>query len=39
VQMRNAPEDFTCGPQAGRKVSVVYAAGEGGGVLRGIEFR
>ena len=39
VQMRNAPEDFTCGPQDGRKVSVVYAAAEGGGVLRGIEFR
>jgi tetratricopeptide (TPR) repeat protein len=39
VQMRNAPEDFTCGPQDGRKVSVVYAAGEGGGVLRGIDFR
>jgi len=39
VQMRNAPEEFTCGPQDGRKVSVVYAAGESGGVLRGIEFR
>jgi tetratricopeptide (TPR) repeat protein len=39
VQMRNAPDDFTCGPQEGQRVSVVYAAGEGGGVLRGIEFR
>lgn len=39
VQMKNAPEEFTCGPQEARSVSVVYAAREGGGVLRGIEFR
>lgn len=40
VQMRNAPGEFTCGPQPdARNVSVVYAAAEGGGILRGIEFR
>jgi tetratricopeptide (TPR) repeat protein len=38
VQMKNAPEEFTCGAQDGRKVSVVYAAAEGGGLLRGIKF-
>jgi len=40
VQMRNAPAEFTCGPQPSNKVSVVYAAsGPNGGVLRGMEFR
>jgi hypothetical protein len=43
VQMRNAPGEFTCGPQPGDSVSVVYAAGErraagSDGVVRGIEF-
>ncbi len=40
---RNAPAEFTCGPQTGAVVSVVYAAGtvpgiQADGVLRGIEF-
>ena len=40
VQMRNAPSDYTCGPQPPTNVSVVYAAaGASGGVLRGMEFR
>jgi tetratricopeptide (TPR) repeat protein len=39
VQMIRAPEEFTCGKQDRRSVSVVYAAREGGGILRGIEFR
>jgi len=40
VQMRNAPAEYICGPQAPRDVSVVYAAsGAAGGVLRGLEFR
>jgi hypothetical protein len=39
VQMRNAPDEFTCGPQEGRAVSVVYAAALDGGILRGIEFK
>jgi hypothetical protein len=36
VQMRNAPAEFTCGPQAPRRVTVEYAAPD---VVRGIEFR
>jgi hypothetical protein len=42
VQMRNAPEEFTCGPQTGLKVVVVYAAPRTAGaeaIVRGIEFR
>jgi len=42
VQMRNAPPEFTCGPQAGSKVGVDYAAspkGKTAGVVRGMEFR
>jgi len=40
VQMRNAPAEYICGPQAPSDVSVVYAAsGTAGGVLRGLEFR
>lgn len=40
VQMRNAPAEFTCGPQAETRVVAVYAeTSEGGGVLRGMEFR
>jgi tetratricopeptide (TPR) repeat protein len=40
VQMRNAPSEYTCGPQPASEVSVVYAAsGPAGGVLRGMEFR
>ena len=43
VQMRNAPPEFTCGPQTPRKVSVEYAASDAAqdaaGVVRGIEFR
>jgi tetratricopeptide (TPR) repeat protein len=42
--VRNAPGEFTCGPQAAAEVTVVYAAGPAGGVqadgvLRGIEFK
>ena len=44
VQVRNGSGDFTCGPQPGVTVTVVYAAGRitdppADGVLRGIEFR
>jgi len=43
VQMRNAPPEFTCGPQPPRKVRVEYAASDSAqdsaGVVRGIEFR
>ena len=44
VQMRNAPSEFTCGPQPASKVSVDYAesASSGSnadGVARGIQFR
>lgn len=40
VQMRNAPSEYTCGPQPASEVSVVYAAsGPASGVLRGMEFR
>jgi Flp pilus assembly protein TadD len=40
VQMRSAPAEFTCGPQAETQVEAVYAeTGPGGGVLRGMEFR
>jgi hypothetical protein len=40
VQMRNAPAEYTCGPQKPSEVSVVYAAsGAAAGVLRGLEFR
>ena len=44
VQMRNAPAEFTCGPQPLTSVIVVYAAsqnstGDTAGVVRGLEFR
>ena len=42
VQMRHAPPEFTCGPQAPRAISVEYALGESkdlDGIVRGIEFR
>jgi tetratricopeptide (TPR) repeat protein len=42
VQMRNAPAEFTCGPQSGESVLVVYAApraATGDGIVRGMEFR
>ncbi len=42
VQMRNAPPEFTCGPQAGESVVIVYAAPRGSageGIVRGLEFR
>jgi hypothetical protein len=42
VQMRNAPSEFTCGPQSGGRVIVVYAAPRTAGadaIVRGIEFR
>jgi len=45
VEMRNAPEEFTCGHQArARRVAVDYAVGAPGaagsnGVIRGMEFR
>ena len=41
VQIRNASGEFTCGPQPGNPVIVVYAAREpkNSGIVRGIEFR
>jgi tetratricopeptide (TPR) repeat protein len=43
VQMRNAPEEFTCGPQPGSPVTAEYAVTKakenGDGVVRGLEFR
>jgi hypothetical protein len=42
VQVRNAPSEFTCGPQSGDKVIVVYAAPRtpvADAIVRGIEFR
>lgn len=44
VQMRNAPAEFTCGPQSDRAVIVEYAISKTqgtnvDGVLRGMEFR
>jgi hypothetical protein len=42
VQVRNASGEFTCGPQPGNPMIVVYAArvqGKNGGIVRGIEFR
>ena len=40
VQMRNAPAEFTCGPQPLNEVVAVFAVqGAGGGRLRGLEFR
>jgi hypothetical protein len=40
VQMRNAPPEFTCGPQTPAPVVAVYAeSGASTGVLRGLEFR
>jgi hypothetical protein len=36
VQMRNAPAEFTCGPQTEQQVLAVYAeTGPGTGLLRG----
>ena len=35
MQARNAPAEFTCGPQPANPVTVVYTAA---GILRGIEF-
>lgn len=40
VQMRNAPPEFTCGPQPAPDVVAVYAeTGPAAGLLRGLEFR
>jgi len=43
VQMRNAPAEFTCGPQSGSPVTaeyaVVKASENGNGIVRGLEFR
>ncbi len=43
VQMRNAPAEFTCGPQPASPVTAEYAAAKapenGDGVVRGLEFR
>jgi tetratricopeptide (TPR) repeat protein len=43
VQMRNAPAEFTCGPQPGNPVTAEYAATKatqnGDGIVRGLEFR
>jgi len=41
VQMRNAPSEFTCGPQQPTNVAVDYAATPGlqaDGVVRGMQF-
>ena len=42
VQMRNAPPEFTCGPQPATPIAVEYAAsktpGSTDGVIRGLEF-
>lgn len=43
VQMRNAPKEFTCGPQPNSPVTVVYALSEAShssraGIIRGMEF-
>jgi len=40
VQMRNAPPEFTCGPQPKTPVIAVYAVSDAAsGLLRGLEFR
>lgn len=41
IQMRNAPESFTCGDQSARTVIVNYAASNAReqGIVRGMEFR
>jgi len=40
VQIRNAPPEFTCGPQTETEVVAIYAAsGSTGDLLRGLEFR
>lgn len=43
VQMRNAPKEFTCGPQPNSPVTVVYALSDASnskpeGIIRGMEF-
>lgn len=43
VQMRNAPKEFTCGPQPNNPVTVVYAVSDASnsnreGIIRGMEF-
>lgn len=43
VQMLHAPSEFTCGPQPGTDVTLVYAAAEStnlksDGIVRGVEF-
>jgi hypothetical protein len=42
VQMKNAPSEFTCGPQSSARVRVVYAARRNAGddgIVRGMDFR
>jgi hypothetical protein len=44
VQMRNAPSEFTCGPQQAAKVAVDYAVSatpgaKADGVVRGVQFK
>ena len=42
VRMRNAPDEFVCGPQENALVDVQYAASKNGavdGLVRGIDFR
>jgi len=43
VQMRNAPAEFTCGPQPGSPVTAEFAVTKApensDGVVRGLEFR
>jgi tetratricopeptide (TPR) repeat protein len=39
VQMRNAPSEFTCGPQKSTKVAVDYAITNSDGLVRGMQFK
>jgi tetratricopeptide (TPR) repeat protein len=39
VQMRNAPAEFTCGPQKSTKVAVDYAITNSDGLVRGMQFK
>lgn len=38
VQMRNAPPEFTCGPQPPTQVTIDYAVSTPTGVIRGMQF-
>jgi tetratricopeptide (TPR) repeat protein len=39
VQMRNAPAEFTCGPQKSTKFAVDYAITNSDGLVRGMQFK